>query len=269
MSSPQQSPDRKLSAATDKLSLTSHQAAHAVLSTNELLCGIIAHLSVTGVCKSWRSALKEDPNIQEALFLKPAEVREVWCDNLSLNDPEHSISIYDDCMIIGKLHPRVEFILGDVSVGYEFRWHPTEFSKIEHPDGTWRDMFITQPPCQKVQVSFGGWFAMKHLTFERGTGVTFGELYDFVHSNAPNHVAKGRDLAGFITICGYENEENMPPEKSFPGRCQVRAGEVCRPTELPLPVASSDTSSCDDSSSSDDDNDKYGDVDENWDRNLI
>lgn len=36
-------------------------------------------------------------------------------------------------------------------------------------------------------------------------------------------------------------KSNMQMRKIFISRCQVHAGEVCRPTKLPLAVPSSDT----------------------------
>jgi hypothetical protein len=88
-------------------SQTSHQAAHAVLFTNELLCDIIARLplgdivSATVICKFWHAAFEGDQHIQEALFLKPAEIRDVLCENRPINDLERSIAV-DDCMILCK-----------------------------------------------------------------------------------------------------------------------------------------------------------------------
>jgi hypothetical protein len=73
-------------AATDEPSPTPQQAADKVVSTNELLCGIISHLpfndiiAATGVCRTWRDTLAADPGIQETLFLKPAEMREVLAE---------------------------------------------------------------------------------------------------------------------------------------------------------------------------------------------
>lgn len=258
MSSPQNSLDRELGAATDKLSLTSHQAAHAVLFTNELLCDIVARLpfrdivSVTAVCKTWRGALKEDPHVQEALFLKPMEVREVLCDNHLLNDLERPISL-DDCTVICKLHPFADKILGKVLVGKGSRFPSQPFPNIEHPDGTWREMFITQPPSTKLRVCDGR--AMFNYDFPfvevpRTTGVTFGEIYDFLKPKQP-HLAQAFTVT--IAVRGYADEDNMPRDRPFTSRCKVRDGEVCRPTGLPLPVARPDTDSSDDSDFTDED----------------
>jgi hypothetical protein len=55
-------------------------AAHAVLSTPELLCNVIVQLpledivTTTGVCHFWRIAAAAEPDIQKALFLTPEKV---------------------------------------------------------------------------------------------------------------------------------------------------------------------------------------------------
>lgn len=247
MSSPQNPLDRELGLATDKLSLTSSQAAaHAVLFTNELLCNIIGRLplrdivSATGTCKFWREAMKGDQHIQEALFLKPAAVREVFCENWRINDLAQPISI-DDCLVVGEVHPHLDVHFKCVVVGYRIRHaklFPTTDS-IEHPNGTWRDMFLTQPPCKRVRVSISG----EHQIMARDTGVTFGELYDLIHSNSSDHEGQSRSL---VTICDYVDEEDMSCDKPFTTRCQVRDSKACRPKELPLRTAYSDTDDSDD-----------------------
>lgn len=59
--------DAGQSPPTEPISPRWHRAAHAVLSTNELLCNIIARLplqdivAATGICKAWRNAVAADP----------------------------------------------------------------------------------------------------------------------------------------------------------------------------------------------------------------
>ena len=71
------------SATTDTTPPTIYKAAHAVLNTNELLCEIISHLplesivATTGVCKTWRAALKASAAIQQALFLAPTNISRI------------------------------------------------------------------------------------------------------------------------------------------------------------------------------------------------
>ena len=246
MSSPHQSLDHEPDAATGELPLTSHQAAHAVLFTNELLCDIIGRLpfrdvlSATRTCKVWRDALKDDQHIQQALFLKPMAITEVLCDNYRIKDLEQPISI-DDCMIIGKLHPHLNLISGRVLVGNERCIYGRSYPKTDHPEGVWREMFITQPPCKKVNV---GIRLGKRL--ECSTGVTFGDLCDFIHANnlnTPNYQRYPTSRDCVISIRDYAYELKMPRDKPFASICQVRAGGVCRPTGLPLPTDYSDTQS--------------------------
>jgi hypothetical protein len=102
-------------APTETASPRWHRAAHAVLSTNELLCNIIARLplkdiiAATGICKAWRDAMAADPSVQQALFLRPVKLSEVLVENrqlLALGGSE-TINI-DKCTVVGQLHPFAE-----------------------------------------------------------------------------------------------------------------------------------------------------------------
>jgi hypothetical protein len=250
VSSPHQSLDRELGVATSKLSLTSHQAAHAVLFTNELLCDIIGRLpfreivSATGTYKFWRNALKGDQHIQEALFLKPTEVREVFCSNYLLNDLEHPISI-DHCTIVGKLHPLV-YNTRRLNAGEGRRRSAKSFPKLEHLNGDWREMFATQPPCKKAIVTIKEGTRAEKFMCERDTGVTIGDLKDLIDSKMPDQKETAEAQVG---VAHYVNQGSLMGMR-FTSRCKVRAGEVCRPTRLPVPVLKLDTESSDESEDS-------------------
>lgn len=150
-----------------------HRPAHAVLSTNELLCNIIAHLpledivAATGICKSWRNAMAADLAVQQALFLKPVELSEVLVETrqlLALGESE-TIDI-DRCTVVGQLNPFAEKMCGSIKFRaaqshklalprYDWRGCFQERLTVSgdlHPKGIWRDMFITQPPCIRVHV---------------------------------------------------------------------------------------------------------------------
>jgi hypothetical protein len=269
VSSSQHSLDRELSAATDKLLLASHQAAaHAVLFTNELLCDIVGRLpfkdiiSATRTCKLWRDALKDDQHMQEALFLKPTEIREVICDNHLLNDLEQPVAI-SDCLIIGEPHPRIGSICGEIG-GEGVIMCPRPFPDFGHPDGNWRNMLIVQPPCTTVTLNTKRFGQFEKCEYQRGSGVTLGGLHDFIQLRVPKNKFYP-DV--WVTIPGYVFHGDVKVLwKLFTRRCDVVAGVVCRPADLPLRVESSDLESSDDS---DNGNNDWDDIDEHWDRDLI
>lgn len=185
----------------------SHQAAHAVLFTNELLCNIVARLplpdvlAASRICRFWRGALKDDPNVKEALFLKPVQVSEVLISDFIL---EWNDSTLDDCSVIGKLNPLVEGIVGRVWAEVQHR-HERHFMKLKYPDGLWREMFITQPPCKKVVVTIqeqGTWKEVI-VQLERDTGIQLGELHDFIHSKISYDMPKSE---AFVTVPNYVDQ---------------------------------------------------------------
>lgn len=249
VSSPHHLLGRELINATgNMLPLATHRAAHAVLFINELLCDIVGRLpfedimSATSTCKSWRSVLKADHHIQESLFLKPSEIREVLCENRLINRLEDPIAI-EDCLVICKFHPRIRGICGQVQVeGESLCLRP--FPRFDHPSGNWRNMFVAQPPCKTVTVNIHTMGRrVDEFKFQRSAGVALGELYDFIHSGilddklCPN---------GWLSVASHvdENDEGIVT-KRFSSRCGVAAGVVRRPANLPLKVTSSDTDSSD------------------------
>lgn len=261
-----QSLGRKLSTTTDNgPSLTTHQAAHAVLFTNELLCDIIRRLplkdivSATGLCKFWREALQNNRHIQEALFLEPAEIREVVCKNHRLDDLENPISI-DDCMVLCKTHPNIHDIICDeVQVPKRLVHGFGEFTNFEHPSGTWRDMFLTQPPCKKVTVEIETAYLFETVKCASSTGVKLGEVHDRILSVAP--LGLTYDMEVRVGVSGYADEDSMPRKDPSTTRCKVLHGEVCRPKELPIQVDPSEIESFEDSEDDQDDYDWDDDFD--------
>jgi hypothetical protein len=247
-----------------------HQAAHAVFNTNELLCGIIARLPfkdivvTTGVCKTWRKALKDNVAIQQALFLTPMDVvdiiSEVRCLSMRLElIPLHQYSI------VGETHsqlPDLEY----TSTKEDVLEKLSSRQLFKHPLGCWRDLFVTQPPATTVGVSV---FPALHgdssfmiqsekMEFNCETGVKMGELHDFCQSmlrSNPQATSINTSPEGFMSP-----ERN--PHSLGGGRWDVRDGKVCRQTQLRLAELPDSVTSSDESDSSDDDRDDDYDTDE-------
>jgi hypothetical protein len=198
----------------------SHQAADKALSTNELLCGIISHLpfndvvAATGVCRTWRDTLVADPRIQETLFLRPTEIREVLpLDHVEL--PNTPILI-EDCPIIGNLNPWLFEICGPVRTaglypGVDHVRPGSTRPELRSCDGLWRQMFVTQPPCQSIAVSCWCSLSSRHYYFwgpsvklERQSGIKIGELYDIINEGMSNHP---RISGSWTKIDLFETEE--------------------------------------------------------------
>ena len=134
----------------------SYEAAHAVPNTNELICEIISRLPLedivvtTGVCKTWRNALKGNRSIQKALFLVPTDIQEITtstkCLSMRVEDtPREQYAIVAEtnpytARICGQMHALNEII---IPWSEEFRRKDAPLPKFEHPDGTWRNMFVT------------------------------------------------------------------------------------------------------------------------------
>lgn len=181
----------------------SYKAAHAVLNTNELLCTIVGHLSfkdvvaVTGVCRAWDVALKADLSVRETLWLEPTEVRHVLSNGPRGFPPYAPLLCYKTTFtpgrypnsIIGEVNPFLKAICGKVVGLCQGSWQPgfkgTGLKSrpiLDYPARSWRDMFITQPPCMTVHVEISKWARDFHdvieLTCE--SGVKLGELHDLV-----------------------------------------------------------------------------------------
>ena len=217
----------------DTASPTTSGAAHRVFSTTELLCSIAAHLPpkdvlTTGtVCRDWRAALAADPTIQEALFLKPREIREVFAHDLDILDLQSPVFI-QECTIIGDVNPWISEILGPV-YGL-FSVYPFINAEFQSRGGLWREMFVTQPPCKAVNVSTLSSFLLdQHIVFEREAGIKMGELYDFIEEE----IRDCPDRRETLNIRDFYSEafSRFPPHATT--RCMVRNGEVCRPAQLP------------------------------------
>jgi hypothetical protein len=230
----------ELETTTNMTSNASHGAAHAVFFTNELLCDIVARLplqdivAATGICKFWRTDLKSNPQVQEALFLKPVEVREVMADIDCVRDTANPIAI-DKCRVIGAIHPSIDKICGKTQAGTfgvklgDLQYFPT----FDHAEGSWREMLVTQPPCKSITLRLCEWYSGHSQLFDFKTveGMTLGQLYDFIHTRFT-----ARDLAmteGAVYINLYAAEDVSLMFESWTVRCKIRDGHVCRPEKIP------------------------------------
>lgn len=214
---------------------TPSSAAHRVLSTTRLLCNITAHLpleqvfAAAVVCREWRKTLAADLATQQALFLKPREVREVIAPDRYILDLEHPIPI-DECTIIGEFNPWVYDICGCVQLGNSLHL----FVNLEslHIGGLWREMFVTQPPCKTITISMysqldGNISHNSDLSCE--AGIKMGELFDFIDKEMRLHPecrGSGSYVKNFDT---GERARDLPWATT---RCEVRNGEVYRPPQL-------------------------------------
>jgi hypothetical protein len=135
----------------DAASPTNYQAAHHVLSTNELLCKIIAHLPLkdvfiaAAVCRGWREAIAAEPTIQHALSLKPRDVHEVIAEDVYILDLEHPMPM-QKCSIIGEVNPWASDIYGHVHGDPSSSLHPSINTEFLHRGGLWREK--ANPSCR-------------------------------------------------------------------------------------------------------------------------
>jgi hypothetical protein len=246
-----------------------HRAAHAVLSTNELLCNIIAHLplkdivAATGICKSWCNAMAADLAVQQALFLKPVELSEVLVETrqlLALGESE-TVNI-DRCTVVGRLNPLAEKMCGSIKfraaqshvlplprycwLGCD-REPPAVFGDL-HPKGIWRGMFVTQPPCIRVHVKI---YELRTEDLcgvygypDQATQTVVQEVNEELNLLERSDGVKLGDLYDYLhgyhwpyakhsvrtTIRKYVSEQTNLPDRTS---CVVRNGQVSLPEQLP------------------------------------
>jgi hypothetical protein len=132
--------------------------------------------------------LKKDPKVQEALFLKAAEVQEIVADYCHLIDIEKDLNMIE-CHDIGELHPSLRKIRGSVTQNFQRLLYADVFQLpipvFQHLYGTRREIFISQPPCKRVTLKLllhrrRGYDLFK---LDNDTRVKTGELYDFSQSS--------------------------------------------------------------------------------------
>lgn len=207
-------------------------ATHAVLFTPELLCNIISQLPLadivanTGVCHFWRNAVAADQHIQRALFFEPEEVRrglffrinDSWWDNflskVKSGDAIKDVTNMQACNIIGRVHPYLKRIS---NTWFEMRGStendPTRANigkapHFTHPDGSWRRMFITQPPCKFVMIMAETLYRTDTeqivIRYRDDDGVRLGGLYDAMVSGWSTDLRKDFHIMAWMP--GYSKQ---------------------------------------------------------------
>ena len=221
-------PTRKKVSKRLRASASSHQAAHAVFNTNELLCDIVVRLpfedvvTATNVCKTWRKALKESLAIRQVMFLAPVEISDIVSevDCLSMNVKDIPCEKYS---VVGKVHSSVPDGWTPMNI------FDTGFFKpmCSRPFGVWADMFVTQPPSKTFSVTLR--LANHHdlkLDFACETGVKMGELHDFCRSSFES---QGQAMGSTVAPESFTQEKYT--KDRIGGRWEVRDGKVCRQTQ--------------------------------------
>lgn len=208
-------------------------ATHAVLFTPELLCNIISQLpladivTTTGVCHFWRNAVAADPQVQKALFLKPEEVRrgqfflsndsqlDEFLSEVKSGDAIKDVTKMDACHIIGRVHPYLAKIC---NTWFLMRGSVENMDTIatapnfNHPDGSWRRMFITQPPCQTVMIMVETedneekW--VNNFRYRDIDGVRLGGLYDRMRRSMTTIHAEEFHIMAWILGYSKQGTEN-------------------------------------------------------------
>jgi hypothetical protein len=252
---------RLAQSSTSATPLTSHEAAYAVLNTNELLCEIIGRLplhdivNTTGVCRAWRNALKASVAIQQAMFLTPADVQEITtttkCLSLRVSDiPVHSMPSSQNQ--IRTLPGSVVRCMGSRALWartMKFQYENAPLQKFDHPHGTWRNMFLTQPPVKILQVTLWAGRSLFRRSFSCDEGITLGKLHAFnvstLHGNRRPFVVTSS------TPQGWFPERSLSVKDRFNRWWEVRKGKVHRRIEPPnnLIDVTGDVSDADDDGS--------------------
>lgn len=246
------------SATTSATPPTFYEAAHAVLNTNELLCEIIGRLPLedivitTGVCKTWRAALKASVAIQQALFLAPIDIRRITTDTEAFPKRVQDIPL-EDYVVVGEVNPFLARICGPVLLNCNYRdaVYPSSLRTLspkesfEHPVGLWRDVLITQPPTYHACICLylnRPRFTMLEATqifvperegmypLQCDQGIRMGQLYDLVESKAQGIQ---EPVATRVVMPNFN-----PTHDPF-GYWEVRKGKVVREILPPLCYVSS------------------------------
>lgn len=238
----------------------SNSAAHAVFAIHELLGDIVGLLSVgeiviaTGVCQTWRKTLKANLTIQRAIYLAPVHTREIVTTKNCLSERIGEID-RDEYAVVTEPNPFIKRVCDQMdsctklhsserSAYQEYQPQP----KFKHPNGTWRDMFISQPPINLVNIEvflssnfytapdrtlfFCARFAARQLTLKHDQGITMGKLHDFIQSTA----LPGLRKPVFVRLSVPQEhflERSITVTDRYQFWCEVRDGKVSRQTQPP------------------------------------
>ena len=137
-----------------------------VLLTVELAEHILSYLPFPDLinaeltCRTWRDIISWSPLLQQGLFMEPTahHLSMAYQSNVKLRIPRqwHNFSVkrYTETYTIAVLHP---YLTNDPSregrgrIRFSFDW---QRALTLRPEGRWRQMVVTQPPCRNVKIEF-------------------------------------------------------------------------------------------------------------------
>ncbi|KAF2178603.1 hypothetical protein K469DRAFT_467003, partial [Zopfia rhizophila CBS 207.26] len=140
-----------------------------VLNTPELLEAILAQLPPRDLLRaqciscSFRDTIQASPTLQQALFFRPAPVKEpgVWTIN----------PLLQDLFLPWRVFPETNWDLPEYATLELLDWNcsPETVAAFQHPSASWRRMFLIQPPSKKLAV-------IRHVHKRGGDSISRGEL---------------------------------------------------------------------------------------------
>ncbi|KAK5722136.1 hypothetical protein LTR17_014409 [Elasticomyces elasticus] len=190
-------------------SMTRTSVFNAVFQTTELLENILYFLPLKGlavaqmVCNKWRDVITQVEHFRQALFVEPAMPKAAWkwtmlrgnchtLERLGVVPPLASATRFEDGISLqASLHPLLKFTEirddfdklqsanGDIfTFADDARWR--------NKPGSWRNMFITQPPalsvygelCSGDRGEGGEQWKCNYYDLYSPTGLTMGHLVD-------------------------------------------------------------------------------------------
>ncbi|KAK1067927.1 hypothetical protein LTR74_006019 [Friedmanniomyces endolithicus] len=201
----------------------------AVFNTTELVENILRFLPVKGlvvaqmVCVKWRNVIEQVAYFKQLMFLAPSAPRAAWewtmiggevhtIERLDVVPPLISATKFADMITIqAEMHPLLTFeYIYDVddtlqlAAGTSFLFRNA--GNWRHKPGSWRNMFVTQPPALTVEAEYdighrdahqcryhNGWH-----TFESANGVTLGDLVDHGVKLEADGIEVGWDGSWFV-----------------------------------------------------------------------
>ena len=183
-------------------------ASSRVLLTVELAEHVLSYLAFQDliraerVCRSWRDILAWSPSVRQGLFLEPGanHLSMAYQSNTKLRKPWQYRSLnvkrYTETYTIAVLHPYLLNLPekeGTGKIAFSLDWRKA--FKLD-PNGRWRKMYVTQPPCRNVKIEFQ--VGMPHALFtgrdrvSDPAGVRLGLIVDRVRDllDRPNDRAE-------------------------------------------------------------------------------
>ncbi|KAK5680409.1 hypothetical protein LTS10_007337 [Elasticomyces elasticus] len=202
-------PGTKRSRAEDDEAPRKVSVFNAVFQTTELLENILYFLPLKGlvvaqmVCSKWRDVITQGKDFKQALFLEPITPKAAWmwtmqygyCHTLERLDIvpalTSAINFEDGIALQASLHPLLKFTeIRDKfdklqsACGESFTF--ADDARWRRRPGSWRNMFITQPPALSVSGELcsgdrgkgGEQWKCNYYDLESPSGVTLVDLID-------------------------------------------------------------------------------------------